>query len=69
VGGRHCVGVVPTPCLPTFAPNISGRVVDRRYDKPIGSFVVHLPNVVLPVDPGYKEMITLFLIFFSNVLM
>jgi len=67
VCGRHCVGVVPTPCLPTFAPYILGRVVDRGYDKPFESSTVHPSNVVLPMDPDYKEMIALFLIFLSNV--
>jgi len=58
---------VPTSCLPTFAPYISGRVVDHGYDKPVESFVVHSPNKVLSIDTDYKEMIVLLLIFLSYV--
>ena len=54
-------------CLPAFAPYIPGCVVDRRYDKPVESSVVHPPNIVLSVDTNYKEMIILFLIFLSNI--
>ena len=45
VGGRHCVTVVLICCLPTDTPYILGHVVDRRYDTPVESFVVHSPNI------------------------
>jgi hypothetical protein len=44
MSGKHCVGVVPIPYLPTIAPYISDRVVDRGSDNPVESFVVHLPR-------------------------
>ena len=58
--------MVPIPCLPTFAPYILGLVVDRGCDTPIESFVVHTLIVDL-VGRDYKERITLFLIFLSNI--
>jgi hypothetical protein len=47
VSGRHCVSVVLIPCLPTNAPYIPDRVVDRGADSPVESSVVHLPSVGL----------------------
>ena len=46
VGGRHCVNVVLIRCPPVDTPYILGHVVDRGYDTPIKSFVVHCPNIV-----------------------
>ena len=45
VGGRHCVSMVLIRCLPMDTPYILDHVVDRRYDTPIESFVVHSPNI------------------------
>jgi hypothetical protein len=35
VGGKHYVSVVLRYCLSANAPYTLGRVVDRRYDRPI----------------------------------
>ena len=45
VGGRHCVSMVLIRCLPANASYILGHVVDRGYDTPVESFVVHSPNI------------------------
>ena len=45
VGGRHCVSGVLIRCLPVDTPYILGHVVDRGYDTPVESFVVHSPNI------------------------
>ena len=45
VGGRHCVRMVLIRYLPADTPYILGHVVDRRYDTPVESFVVHSPNI------------------------
>jgi hypothetical protein len=66
VGGRHCVSVVLIRCLPVDTPYIPGHVVDRGYDTPVDSFVVHSQNIGL-VGPSYEEILTLFLILLSNV--
>jgi hypothetical protein len=67
LSGRGSVGVVLRLYLPTNAPYISGhQVVDRGCDIPVESYVAHYPNIG-QVEPGYKERITLFLIFLSNV--
>jgi hypothetical protein len=53
--------------LPANAPYIPGhQVVDRGCDIPIESYVAHSPNIG-KVEPGYKQMIALFLIFLNNV--
>jgi hypothetical protein len=67
LGGRYDVGVVLILNLPTNAPYIPRhQVTDRGCDIPIESYVAHSLNIV-QVEPGYKERITLFLIFLSNV--
>ena len=43
--GRHCVSMVLIHCLFADTPYILGHVVDRRYDTPVESFVVHSPNI------------------------
>jgi hypothetical protein len=53
VRGRHCVSVVLTYCLSTNAPYTLGRVVDRRYDWPVESYIVYPPCVGL-VEPSLK---------------
>jgi hypothetical protein len=40
-------------CLSVNAPYMLGRVVDRRCDRPVESYVVHPPCVEL-VEPGLK---------------
>ena len=45
VSGRHCVSMVLIRCLPMDTPNILGHVVDRGYDTPVESFVVHSLNI------------------------
>jgi hypothetical protein len=45
VSGKHCVGMVPTPYLPTIAPYIPDHVVHHGSDSPVESFVVHLPSI------------------------
>ena len=45
VSGRHCVSMVLICCLPTDAPNILGRMVDRGCYTPIECFTVHSPNI------------------------
>jgi hypothetical protein len=45
VSGKYCVGVVPIPYFLAIAPYISDRVVDRRSDSPVESFVVHLLSI------------------------
>jgi hypothetical protein len=66
VSGRHCVSMVLIRCLPANAPYISGHVVDSKSDTPVGSFVVHSPNIG-QVRPGCEEILAPFLIFLSNV--
>jgi hypothetical protein len=48
------------------SPDASGRVVDRRCDMPIESFVVHLPSVST-IDNGSWEDHVSFLIFLGNL--
>jgi hypothetical protein len=45
VGGWHYVGMVLIYCLPTNTLYILGHVVDRGYDIPVESFVVHSLNI------------------------
>ena len=66
MSGRHCVGVVPIPCLPVFASYIMGHVVVHGCETPIESFVVHTLSID-PAGPDYEERIAPFLIFLSNV--
>jgi hypothetical protein len=53
VGGRHYVNVVLKYCLSVNALYTPGRVVDRGCDRPIESYVVHLPCVGL-IEPGLE---------------
>jgi hypothetical protein len=53
VGGRHYISVVLRYCLSVNAPYTSGRVVDRRCNKSVESYVVHRPCVGL-VEPGLE---------------
>jgi hypothetical protein len=66
VSGRHCVSVVLICCLSTDAPYIPGHMVDRGYDTPVESFVVHSLNIG-QVGSSYKGKHALFLIFLSNI--
>jgi hypothetical protein len=66
VSGRHCVSVVLIRCLPADAPYIPGHVVDRGYDIPVESSVVHSPNIG-QAGPGCEGSLAMFLIFLSNV--
>jgi len=45
VSGRHCVSVVLIHCIPADTPYILGHMVDRGYDTPVESFVVHSLNI------------------------
>jgi hypothetical protein len=54
VGGRHYVSVVLRYYLSVNAPYTAGHVVDRGYDRPIESYVVH-PLCVGLVEPGLEE--------------
>ena len=67
VSGRHCVSVVLIPCLPVNAPHILDRVVDRRGDSPVESYVIHLPTVGLVGRGCDGSCQALFLLFISNV--
>ena len=67
VSGRHCVSVVLIPCLPTNAPYILDRVVDRGGDSPIESSIIHLPFVGLVGCSCDGSSQALFLLFISNV--
>ena len=67
VSGRHCVSVVLIRCLPMDTPYIPGHVVDRGYDTPIESFVVHSANIGIQVGSSYKGRQALLLIFLSNI--
>jgi hypothetical protein len=69
VSGKHCVGVVPIPYLPTIAPYIPDRVVDHRSESPIESFVVHLPSIGQAEHNYYREVMAMFHIFLSNITM
>jgi hypothetical protein len=67
VSGKHCVGVVPIPYLPAIAPYIPNRVIDRRIDSPIESFVVHLLSIGHVEHNYYREVTAMFYIFLSNI--
>jgi hypothetical protein len=69
VSGKHCVGVVPIPYLPAIAPYILDRVVDRRNDSSVESFVVHLPSIGQVEHNYYREVMAMFYIFLSNITM
>ena len=67
MSGRHCVSMVLICYLPTDAPYIPDRVVDREGASIMESFVVHLPSVG-QVGPGCEgSSQALFLLFISNV--
>jgi hypothetical protein len=67
LGRRYDVGMVLILNLPMNTPYILGhQVVNRGCDTPIESYVAHSPNIG-QVEPRYKKMIALFLIFLSNV--
>jgi hypothetical protein len=53
VGGRHYVSVVLRYCLFVNAPYTPGCVVDRGFDKPVESYVVHPPCVGL-IESGLE---------------
>ena len=69
VSGRYCVGMVPIPYLSVIAPCILDRVVDRRSDSPVESFVVYLPSIGQAEHNYYKEVITMFFIFLRSITM
>ena len=64
--GQYYVSMVLRYCLPTDAFCTLGHAVDRGYDTPIESFVVHSPFVE-QVECGCEGRQALFLIFLSNV--
>jgi hypothetical protein len=53
VGGRHYVSVVLIYYLSANAPYTPGRVVDRRCNRRVMSYVVH-PSCVGLVEPGLE---------------
>jgi hypothetical protein len=53
VGGRHYVSVVLRYYLSANVPYALRCVVDRECDRPVESYVVHLPCVGL-VEPGLE---------------
>jgi hypothetical protein len=53
LGGTYYISVVLRYYLPTNAPYMSGRVVDRGCDRPVESYVVHPPCVEL-VEPSLE---------------
>jgi len=67
VSSKYCVGVVPIPYVPAIAPYILDRVVDRRSDSPVESFVVHLPSIGQVEHYYYREVIAMFFIFLCNI--
>jgi hypothetical protein len=69
VSGKYRVGVVPILYFPVIAPYIPDRVVDRRSDSPIESFVVHLPSIGQEEHNYYREVIAMFFIFLHNITM
>jgi hypothetical protein len=69
VSGKHCVGVVPIPYLPTIAAYILDRVVDRGSYSLVESFVVHLPSIGQAEHNYYGEVTAMFYIFLSNITM
>jgi hypothetical protein len=69
VSGKHCVGVVPIPYLPTIAPYIPDRVVDCGSDSPVESSIVHLPSIGQVEHNYYMEVTAMFHIFLSNITM
>jgi hypothetical protein len=69
VSGKHCVGVVPIPYLPAIAPYNSDHVVDCGSYSPVESFVVHLPSIGQAEHNYYREVMTMFYIFLSNITM
>jgi hypothetical protein len=66
VSGKHCVGIVPKPYLPTIVPYIPDRVVDRGSDSPVESSVVHLLSIGQAEHNYYREVTAMFHIFLSK---
>ena len=62
LSGRHYLSMVFKYCLPMDAFYTLGHVVDRGYDTPIESFVVHSSNIG-QVGSSYEGRHALFLIF------
>jgi hypothetical protein len=69
VSGKYYVGMVSIPYLPAIVPYILNRVVDRRSDSPVESFVVHLPSIRQAEHNYYREVMAMFYIFLSNITM
>jgi hypothetical protein len=69
VSGKYCVGVVPIPYFFVIAPYIPDRLVVHGTDSPIGSYIVHLPNVDRVEHNYYKERLAMFVIFLHNISM
>jgi hypothetical protein len=69
VSGKHCIGVVPIPYLPTIVPYIPDSVVDHRSESPVESFIVHLPSIGQTEHNYYREVMDMFYIFLSNITM
>jgi hypothetical protein len=69
VSGQYCVGMVPILYFPVIAPYIPDRVVVRRCDIPVESYIVHLPNVDRVEHYYYKEWLAMFMIFLHNISM
>jgi hypothetical protein len=67
VSGKYCVGMVSILYFPTIAPYISDRVVVRRSDSPVESYIVHLPNIDRVEHNYYKESLAMFMIFLHNI--
>ena len=66
LSGRHYVSMVLKYCLPVDAFYTLGHVVNRRYDTPVESSIVH-SLFVEQVEPGCEGSQALFLILLSNV--
>jgi hypothetical protein len=60
---------VPIPYLSAIAPYIPDRVVARRSDSPVETFVVHLPSIGQAEHNYYREVTAIFYIFLSNITM
>jgi hypothetical protein len=69
VSGQCCVGMMPILYFPAIAPYILDRVVDRRSDNPVESFIVHLPSIGQAKYNYYREVIAMFFIFLRNITM
>jgi hypothetical protein len=67
VSSKYCVGMVPIPYFPVIVPYILDRVVVRRSDSPVESYIVHLLNVDHVEHNYYKESLAMFMIFLHNM--